>query len=146
MDHSTAQHESSGEVGLQEPISLRIPSRSDYALLARLLVSSVGATAGFDPEDIYDLKLAVSEAVTNVIQHASVGYMQVDYRALPHVVEVTVTDSGGGFNLSELTQETGEHGGFGLTVIRNLVDEVTLDSAEHGTTLKMTRRASKTPS
>ena len=143
MDHSTAQHESSGEVGLQEPISLRIPSRSDYALLARLLVSSVGATAGFDPEDIYDLKLAVSEAVTNVIQHASVGYMQVDYRALPHVVEVTVTDSGGGFNISELTQETGEHGGFGLTVIRNLVDEVTLDSAEHGTTLKMTRRASK---
>lgn len=146
MDHSTAQHESSGEVGLQEPISLRIPSRSDYALLARLLVSSIGATAGFGPEDIYDLKLAVSEAVTNVIQHASVGYMQVDYRALPHVVEVTVTDSGGGFNIAELTQETGEHGGFGLTVIRNLVDEVTLDSAEHGTTLKMTRRVSKTPS
>lgn len=146
MDYSTAQHESKGEVGLQEPISLRIPSRSDYALLARLVVSSVGATAGFGPEDIYELKLAVSEAVTNVIQHASVDYMQVDYRVLPRVVEVTVTDAGGGFNIAELAREPGEHGGFGLTVIRNLVDEVTLDSAERGTTLKMTRRASKTSS
>ena len=146
MDYSTAQHESRGEVGLQEPISLRVPSRSDYALLARLIVSSVGATAGFGPEDIYDLKLAVSEAVTNVIQHASVDYMQVDYRVLPQVIEVTVTDEGGGFNIAELTREPGEHGGFGLTVIRNLVDEVTLDSAEHGTILKMTRRASKASS
>lgn len=143
LNYRTVQQESGGEIGFQEPVSLRVPSRSDYALLARLVVSSVGETAGFGPEDIYDLKLAVTEAVTNVIRHASVEHMQVDYRTLPGVVEVTVSDTGGGFNVAELNREPGEAGGFGLAVIRNLVDEVVLDSADQGTTIKMTRHAVK---
>jgi anti-sigma regulatory factor (Ser/Thr protein kinase) len=40
-----------------------------------------------------------------------------------------------------LTEEPGEHGGFGLAVIRSLVDEVILDSSPEGTRLKMIRRA-----
>lgn len=146
MNYRIAQQESGGEIGLQEPVSLRVPSRSDYALLTRLVVSSVGETAGFGPEDIYDLKLAVTEAVTNVIRHASVEYMKVDYRALPGVVEVTVADAGGGFDVAELDREPGEAGGFGLTVIRNLVDEMSIDSGEQGTAIKMTRYAASHPS
>lgn len=141
-----AQQESSGEIGLQEPISLKIPSQPEYALLARLVVSSVGGVAGFGPEDVYDLKLAVTEAVTNVIRHAAVEHMRVDYRVLPGVVEVTVTDAGGGFDIAELDSEPGESGGFGLAVIQHLVDEVVVDSAEGRTTLKMTRHAAGPPS
>lgn len=146
MNYRTAQQESGGEIGHQEPVSLRVPSRSEYALLARLVVSSVGEGAGFSPEDIYDLKLAVTEAVTNVIRHTAVESMQVDYRSLPGVVEVTVTDSGGGFNVEELEREPGEAGGYGLAVIRNLVDEVVLDSGDRGTRIRMTRHAAKNPS
>jgi anti-sigma regulatory factor (Ser/Thr protein kinase) len=40
-----------------------------------------------------------------------------------------------------LSEEPGEHGGFGLAVIRSLVDEVILDSSPEGTRLKMIRRA-----
>lgn len=146
MNYRTAQQESGGEIGHQEPVSLRVPSSSEYALLTRLVVSSVGEAAGFAPEDIYDLKLAVTEAVTNVIRHASVESMQVDYRSLPGVMEVTVADAGGGFNVAELNREPGEAGGFGLTVIRNLVDEVVLDSTDRGTVIKMTRHAVKNSS
>lgn len=143
LNYRTAQQESGDEIGHQEPVSLRVPSSSEYALLTRLVVSSVGEAAGFAPEDIYDLKLAVTEAVTNVIRHASVESMRVDYRSLPGVVEVTVADTGGGFNVAELNREPGEAGGFGLAVIRNLVDEVVLDSTDRGTTIKMTRHAAK---
>jgi anti-sigma regulatory factor (Ser/Thr protein kinase) len=56
-------------------------------------------------------------------------------------VEITVVDRGGGFDVGELTEEPGEYGGFGLAVIRSLVDEVVLNSSPEGTRLKMIRRA-----
>src|SRR5918992_1803601 len=126
--------------GSTEPIVLELPSSSEYVLLARLAVSCVGQLAEFEPEDIYDMKLAVTEPVTNVIRHAAVESFQVEYRVLPRAVEITVADRGGGFDFEELTGKPGEHGGFGLAVIRGLVDEVKVDSSAGGTRLTMVRR------
>ncbi len=131
------------EKGLEEtePIVLEIPSRSEYILLARLVVSCAGQLAGFEPEDVYDLKLAVTEAATNVIRHAAVSSYLIEYRVVPGAVEIAVVDKGGGFDTEELTGKPGEHGGFGLAVIQSLIDEVILDStAGGGTRLKMVRR------
>lgn len=139
MDYRATQQKSGKETGDQEPVSLRVPSRPEYVLLSRLVVSSVGETAGFGAEDVYDLKLAVTEAVTNVIQHAAVESMLVEYRAVPGMMEVSVLDSGAGFNVEALEGEPGENGGFGLNIIRNLVDEMELDSNSSGTTVKITR-------
>jgi serine/threonine-protein kinase RsbW len=142
MERETAKTSEEG-IGFSEPISLTLPSSAEYVLLARLVVGQVGRLAGFEPEDVYDLKLAVTEAVTNVIRHAAVESYEVEYRVLPRMVEVTITDAGGGFSATELTSEPDEHGGFGLTVIRNLVDELVLDSTKGGgTRLKIIRRAS----
>ncbi len=135
-----------GRIEVQEPVYLRIPSRAEYVLLARLVVSSVGQMAGFGAEDIYDLKLAVTEAVTNVIRHAAVDELRIEYRTAPQMIDVTVIDEGGGFDVEELAGEPGEHGGFGLAVIGNLVDEVVLNSAENGTSLRMIRRSTRSTS
>ena len=133
------------ELGSPEPIVLEVPSNSEYVLLARLAVSCVGRLAGFEPEDVYDLKLAVTEAATNVIRHAAVDAFLVEYKVFPGAVEITVIDEGGGFDVEELTGRPGEHGGFGLAVIRSLVDEVILNStAGGGTRLKMIRRRTPT--
>ena len=124
-----------------EPIVLELPSSSEYVLLARLVVSCVGQLAGFEPEDIYDMKLAVTEAATNVIRHAEVDSFLIEYRVFLEAVEITVVDRGGGFDVEGLTGNPGEHGGFGLAVIRSLVDEMILNSAAgDGTRLKMIRR------
>ncbi len=131
------------EIGGLEPVSLVLPSSAEYVVLARLVAGQVGRLAGFEPEDIYDLKLAVTEAVTNVIRHAAVDSYEIEYRVLPRAVEITVTDSGGGFEMANLTGEPDEQGGFGLTVIRNLVDEFVLDSKGDGTRMRMVRRASE---
>lgn len=145
MKRETAEMSEGEGIGFPDPISLRIPSRSEYALIARLVVAQVGQAAGFGPEDVYDLKLAVTEAVTNVIRHAAVDSFEIEYRASPEVVEITVVDAGGGFEAGESSHEPGHDGGFGLAVIRSLVDEVVLDSAAgNGTRLKMVRRASGT--
>ncbi len=147
MNRETAKMSEGDGIGLSEPISLRIPSRPEYALIARLVVAQVGQSAGFGPEDVYDLKLAVTEAVTNVIRHAAVDSFEIEYRASPKVVEITVVDAGGGFEAEESPHEPGpgHDGGFGLAVIRSLVDEVVLDSVSGGgTRLKMVRRADGT--
>jgi serine/threonine-protein kinase RsbW len=142
MKREAAEINEGESIGFTEPISLRIPSRSEYVLLARLVVAQVGQAAGFGPEDVYDLKLAVTEAVTNVIRHAAVDSFEIEYRARPEVVEITVTDAGGGFEAEELAPMPGNEGGFGLAVIRSLVDEVVLDSVSGGgTRLRMVRRA-----
>ena len=141
MERETAKTTEEGS-GFSDPISLTLPSSPEYVLLARLVMGQAGRLAGLEPEDIYDLKLAVTEAVTNVIRHASVESYEIEYRVLLLGIEVSVTDAGGGFSVADLTGEPDEHGGFGLTVIRNLVDELTLDSTKGGgTRLKMTRRA-----
>jgi len=131
------------EVGGLDPVSLVLPSSAEYVMLARLVAGQVGRLAGFEPEDIYDLKLAISEAVTNVIRHAAVDAYEVEYRVIGRTVEVTVTDAGGGFRRSDLAGKPDEQGGFGLTVIENLVDELVLDSKGDGTRMKMIRRASE---
>ena len=140
MERETAKTTEEGS-GFSDPISLTLPSSPEYVLLARLVMGQVGRLAGLEPEDVYDLKLAVTEAATNVIRHAAVGSFRIEYRTLPRAVEVTVTDAGGGFDAAALSSNPGEHGGFGLAVIRSLVDEVALESTAGGTRLRMLRRA-----
>ena len=141
MERETAKAAGEGS-GFSDPISLTLPSSPEYVLLARLVMGQAGRLAGLEPEEVYDLKLAVTEAVTNVIRHASVQTYEIEYRILRSGVEVSVTDAGGGFSVADLAGEPDEHGGFGLAVIRNLVDELVLDSARGGgTRLKMIRRA-----
>jgi serine/threonine-protein kinase RsbW len=141
MERETAKAADGGS-GFSEPVSLTLPSSPEYVLLARLVMGQAGRLAGLEPEEVYDLKLAVTEAVTNVIRHASVEHYEIEYRILPSGVEVSVTDDGGGFSVADLAGEPDQHGGFGLAVIRNLVDELVLDSTRGGgTRLKMIRRA-----
>src|SRR3712207_5026749 len=110
MERETARIVEEGS-GLSDPISLTLPSSPEYVLLARLVMGQAGRLAGLEPGEVYDLKLAVTEAVTNVIRHASVESYEIEYRVLPRGVEVSVTDAGGGFSVAELTGESGDHGG-----------------------------------
>jgi serine/threonine-protein kinase RsbW len=145
MERDTAAMNEGEGLGFSDPVSLTLPSSPEYVLLARLVVAQVGQLAGFGPEEVYDLKLAVTEAATNVIRHAAVENYEIEYRVLSRAVEITVIDSGGGFNVGDLTRPPDGQGGFGLAVIRDLVDELMLDSTEGGTRLKMIRRASGDP-
>ena len=144
MERETAEINEGEGLRFSDPVSLTLPSSPEYVLLARLVVAQVGRLAGFSAEDVYDLKLAVTEAATNVIRHAAVENYQIEYRVLPRTVEITVIDAGGGFNVADLTRAPDGHGGFGLAVIRDLVDELVLDSTRGGgTRLKMIRHASE---
>ena len=50
-------------------IELSIPAQSEWVRVARLTVAGVAARQGFSIEAVEDIKVAVSEAINNAIQH-----------------------------------------------------------------------------
>ena len=51
-------------------VEMRVPAKSQYVGVARLTISGLASRIGFSFDDIEDLKIASSEAVTNAVQHA----------------------------------------------------------------------------
>src|ERR671921_1134900 len=131
MERETAKTTEEGR-GFSGPISLTLPSSPEYVLLARLVMGQPGRLAGLEPEDVYDLKLAVTEAVTNVIRHAAVKSYEIEYRVLPLGIEVSVTDDGGGFSVADLTGEPDKHGGVWPPGIHNPRGEPGVGSTKGG--------------
>jgi anti-sigma regulatory factor (Ser/Thr protein kinase) len=131
---------------------LVLPMLPDKELEAGEQASELAAQAHMEPDRADELRLAVQEAFINASEHsgASDGRVYVtlalwgDER--PRVVQVTVRDTGVGFTDPE-TQGTmrapvgkPRKRGWGLTLIRRLVDEVEIDSGSHGTVVVMRKR------
>ena len=51
-------------------ITMEIPSDAEHISTVRLAISGIASRMAFSIEDIEDMKIAVSEACTNAIQHA----------------------------------------------------------------------------
>ncbi len=129
-------------------IHLNIPSDLLFERVVRASAAELGTTMGFSDERIEDLKLAVSEAVTNAIEHGSNGgrnSVEVIF-ALDHdKLEVDIIDRGSGveaFNaerrvIEEDNLDSGMLRGFGMYLISELVDQYEVQSTSEGTSLKL---------
>jgi serine/threonine-protein kinase RsbW len=131
-----------------EVIELRIAARAENVALARLALTGVAAAAGAPPAVVADLKLAVSEACTNAVQHAYAdtsanGDQRVTLRFIVsgRKLRVEVEDQGSGFgfvtrgNWEETIDdvEADDRGlGMGLTIVRSVTDELEIESGERG--------------
>ena len=51
-------------------VSLTIPARPDYLVLARLALSAVCRLTPLSPEEVADLKLAITEAANDFVDDA----------------------------------------------------------------------------
>jgi len=128
-------------------IQLDMPSSPRYVSLARLVVSAVARGLDFSEESIDDLKVVVSEMCTNAIIHCEPRRedqrIQLICRPRPGALTVEVKDSGQGFDPSCVgTFEDGLAAGkgFGIPLIRSLVDEFELETDEgKGTVVRITK-------
>jgi serine/threonine-protein kinase RsbW len=133
-----------------EAVHLQFPARAEYLLLARLAVTGVARRMGLGGKEVADLKLAVTEACTNVVKHAygpdEVGEIVVRYTVEPGAITVEVEDTGGGFepevpSPAEASLNGGRHG-MGLMIIRVLSDELDISSSTSGTRVLFVKRFS----
>jgi anti-sigma regulatory factor (Ser/Thr protein kinase) len=101
---------------------------------ARAELAGFAARAGASPTLVDEVRLAVSEAVTNAVRHGyPLGSGEVRVRAFvgDDVLEVVVSDDGCGVH----RDGTGDSGlGFGLALICEVTDQMTLAPRSGGGT------------
>lgn len=115
----------------------------------RASVDEVARTLDFGHERTEDLKLAVSEAVNNAIDHGNHReinkLVEVVFEMDEAMLAVRVTDEGTAVTeidcsprvLEEHNLEIGMHRGFGMSLIGALVDAYQVDRTTSGTTLTL---------
>jgi serine/threonine-protein kinase RsbW len=131
-------------------VELRLDARAENLALTRLALAGVAANAGAPREVVSDLKLAVTEACTNVIKHAygeppTGGEIIVRYTVQPGMLSIEVEDAGSGFDSgsSHRADRNGDgENGMGLMIIRVLTDELSVTSTGSGTRVAFVKRFS----
>ena len=128
-----------------EFVELRIPSRPEWVALARLAAATVANRLRFSIEEIEDVKLALAEACTAVIQHEGHGeFIDVTCEALADSLRIRVRDSGrhglAPAQAPNMNFDEARIAGLGVFLIRTLMDEVSYDVSPQGTDLLMVKR------
>jgi anti-sigma regulatory factor (Ser/Thr protein kinase) len=109
---------------------------------ARAFADDAASEFGFDADARYQLKLAMSEAVTNAIQHGSADPGDpVTLEAMEEAGSLVfyVTDTGR-FRPRIAPRGDLPERGRGLDFMRQLMDEVEVRPGAHGTTLRFAKR------
>ena len=97
-------------------VRLTVPAKPEYIVLTRLALSAVCRLTPLQPEDVADLKLAVTEAATGLVREDSSDQLSCDFSLAEDrlVLEIVGLDSG---SMSIEDQELGR------AIIRATVDE-----------------------
>lgn len=130
-------------------LALTFSSIAENVTIARMLIASIGAQLDLALNDIEELKVVVSEAVSNAIIH---GYqndpeklvsMEIEFNT--EVLQIIVRDQGCGIADVEQAMQPAystdpERMGLGFVFMQSFMDELTVDSVvDQGTTLTMVK-------
>lgn len=118
------------------PIILRLPAQPDSLAIVRQAITGVAEVLGITDDRLDDLKVAVTEACTNVVLHAyegREGFMEVRAQQQDGTLVVTVRDEGSG--IVPRAEKTGPGLGLGLQMIAALADDVRIAADDGGGTL-----------
>ena len=130
-------------------ITLRIPAKAEYIALCRLALTGLSQLRAIGDDTMADLKLALTEAVSNSVRHAyrssGGGHVDVTYELTAHRLGIQVVDDGEGFDPDEPPTFEGEElseGGLGIAIIRSIADEFEIQSApgKRGSRLRFAKR------
>lgn len=125
-------------------LRLEFPSRAENIGVARLAVAAFASRLPFTVSEVqHDLRVAVSETVTNAVVHAyrrQAGRVAVEAWVEAGRLVVTVQDWGKGFDpeAAAAPDPDEEHMGIGLQIVRACMDKVEIQSAPgRGTLVRM---------
>jgi serine/threonine-protein kinase RsbW len=148
MGEATLVETADEELEGMRAVRLRIPARAEYVALARLALSGLADIAALSEELVADLKLALTEAVSNSVRHAYAGgtcFVSVAYELSRGALAFEVVDDGVGFDPVRPPLLEGEElteGGLGIAIIRTIADDFELQSRPgvRGSRLRFAKR------
>ena len=109
--------------------SFEFPAEVSHMSAARARVAEIVAPLGLNESAIFDIKVAVGEALANAVRHGSPrgpsDIVSVEVRAYPERVDVVISDSGCGYDgVPPVSHDTFAPSGRGVLFMRALMDAV----------------------
>ena len=129
-------------------IHLRIPAKAEYITLCRLALTGLAQLREIGDDTMADLKLALTEAVSNSVRHAypeqGNGHVDITYRLEPDRLGIEVVDDGDGFDPEETSDADADElseGGLGIAIIKTIADDFEIQSqlGARGSRLRFTK-------
>jgi len=131
---------------MADKIKFIIPGKPEYMTMVRLAIGSVADVAGFNFEEIEDIKTAVGEACKMITCHGYEGWAEeytLECIAEENSLQVFVSDT----STNHLIQKQGRmcadcpnEGDLGIFVIKSLMNQVELiNNPEGKKTIKMVK-------
>ncbi|ADY56161.1 anti-sigma regulatory factor, serine/threonine protein kinase [Syntrophobotulus glycolicus DSM 8271] len=124
-------------------------SISENVTIARMLASALGAQLNFPLNELEELKVAVSEAVSNAIihgyQNAPAEFVTMEIETTSEKVMILVSDSGCGIaDIDQAMQASystdPERMGLGFVFMKSFMDELNVESeVGKGTKVKLVK-------
>lgn len=136
-------------------VTLALPMVPEMEIEASKTATAIAESIHMNPDRIDEVRLAVVEACINAFEHSQSSDREVfvTFEVVgelgdkdPQKLRITVRDHGVGFSPDEITEPTIQEKiksrrkrGWGLSIIRGLMDEVEIRSGEDGTTVVMSK-------
>tara|TARA_B100000497_G_C7485044_1_gene297452 strand:- start:48 stop:464 length:417 start_codon:yes stop_codon:yes gene_type:complete len=129
-------------------VELTLPVLPDMELAATKTAEVVSKHMGLNDDQAAEINMALIEACINAFEHSeSDKQIEIHFKIKDDLLEIQVTDKGIGFDKSKVAIPKIEEKlgsdykrGWGLQLIKELMDTVEFESTEKGTTVTMTKK------
>ena len=135
-------------MGKSPKVELSIPIIPDMELAATQTSEVVARHMGLGQDKSDEIKMALIEACINAIEHSKTeeGQVEINFTIEDNTLVIKVTDQGIGFDentvkIPKIEQKikSDHKRGWGLQLIKELMDTVEFESTDEGTTVTMTK-------
>lgn len=125
-------------------IAVSLPRERRSVALIRSIVTNTLLVFGVAPECAEDIRLAISEACANVVEHAGADdEYQVEVHVAARTCTIDVINTGVGFDAADLSgtlPDVGSSRGRGVAIMKAVMDSVQMRSSpEAGTLVHLSR-------
>ena len=134
---------------VKHEVTLNIPIHPNMELVAAHTASIIAEIMDFETTHIDEIQLAIIETCINAFEHSNSrnNKITVTYVLTDNELELKITDHGTGFAIDKSNLLTGEararamqKRGWGLEIIREMMDDVNIESSDEGTTITMLKK------
>ena len=131
-------------------VTLTLPMLPDMEIAASKTATGLAEFMNMSSDKIDEIRMAVVEACINSFEHSAAEdkKVQINFAVIgqgqPEKLRITISDTGIGFSPEDVEEPRIEEKlkavrkrGWGLKIIRGLMDEVDIQSSDGGTTVVM---------
>jgi len=133
-----------------QEVNLTLPVRPDMEMTASKTATSLAESMGMSEDKVDEVRMAVVEACINAFEHsqAADGRVYITFQIVgdddAQKLQITVEDTGVGFVPEEIEApriedklKADRKRGWGIQIIKGLMDEVEINSSDRGTSVVM---------